>query len=100
MGAPTNPDGVVARPGTWAKIGLPDPMIRPPRRKHNGIWPGNMMCDARSSGLDRRQGVRTGIGRDYTTGQEGVLAFKLVPKTEIEIVQEAEKDLVARHSRI
>jgi hypothetical protein len=53
-------------------------MIRPARRQQTSMVPGNMMGAACSSRLDRRQCEGTGIGRDYTEGQEGLLAFGLV----------------------
>src|ERR1041384_3041501 len=68
IAAPTGPDEVVARPGIWAQTELQDPKIRPPRSKHNGIWPGTMMCDARSSRLGRKRGNRV-IDMDYIEGK-------------------------------
>jgi hypothetical protein len=53
-------------------------MIRPARRQQTSMVPGSMMGAAYSSRLDRRQREGTGIGRDYTEGQEGLLAFGLV----------------------
>src|SRR6267143_7126737 len=75
--APTGPDGVAARPGIWAKTRPPVPMIRPARRQQTSMVPGNMMGAACSSRFDRRSWGGTGIGRDYTEGQEGLLAFEL-----------------------
>ena len=77
IAAPTGPDGVVARPGIWAKIGLPVPMIKPPRRKHTGIGPGDRKCEACTCRLDRRERGRTDIGGDYTEGERRVLAVEL-----------------------
>jgi hypothetical protein len=54
-------------------IKLPDPVMRYPSRKHKDRWPSNMMCDARSGGVNRRQAEGFSIVGDYTAGQEGVL---------------------------
>src|SRR5262249_33468916 len=53
-------------------------MMSPLRRKHSGIWQGNLTGTMCSRRLDRREWDGRKIGRDYTEGQEGVLALKLV----------------------
>jgi hypothetical protein len=74
--APTGPDEMFARPGTWAQSEVPDPKISPPRRTYTGIWVGIIMCEARSRRFDwTRQD--TSIGRDYIEGEERVLAHIL-----------------------
>ena len=61
MDAPTGLEGVVPRPGTWAKTGLPASRIRPLRRKQTSMAPGRIVCEVRVSGLDRREWGGTGM---------------------------------------
>ena len=74
IAAPTGPDGVVARPGIWAKIGLLVPMIKPPRSTHTGIGLGNRKCEVCTTRFDRKERGWIGMGGDYTEGERRVLA--------------------------
>jgi hypothetical protein len=49
-------------------------MIKPPRSKHTGIGPGDMMCEACANRPDRKERGWTDMGGDYTEGERGVLA--------------------------
>jgi hypothetical protein len=49
-------------------------MIKPPRSKHTGIGPGDMICEACANRLDRKERGWTDMGGDYTEGERWVLA--------------------------
>src|SRR5688572_26030878 len=72
--APTSPDGLAPRLGTWAKAGSAAPMNTPPRRRHTGKEP-SLLSDRCLERQEKRPMDWTDIVRDYTEGWKGVLAF-------------------------